>query len=109
MFSFNSRLATPTAAALHITCNALVASCRDLNNLHIEGVEYVSMGKANSDSTEHSFGKRRMMCGANYWTSVQAFMVSNRLQQKLHRINLVGFLPQHIQEDLQLSKSREKE
>ena len=103
------RLATPTAAALHITCNAMVASCRDLISLNIEGVEYVAMGKANSDPTEHSFGKRRMTCGTNYWTSVQAFMVANRLQQKLHVINLVGFLPQHIQEDLRIAKMKEKE
>jgi hypothetical protein len=87
----------------------MVASCRDLISLNIEGVEYVAMGKANSDPIEHSFGKRRLMCGTNYWTSVQAFMVANRLQQKLHLIHLVGFLPQHIQEDMQVSKSREKE
>ena len=49
------------------------------------------------------------MCGTNYWTSVHAFVVSNRLQQTLHLINLVGFLSQHIQEDLQLSKSKERE
>ena len=35
--------------------------------------------------------------------------MSNRLQQKLHLINLVGFLPKHIQEDLQLAKIKEKE
>jgi len=87
----------------------MVASCRDLISLNIEGVEYVAMGKANSDPTEHSFVKRRMTCGTNYWTSVQAFMVANRLQQKLHVINLVGFLPQHIQEDFRIAKMKEKE
>ena len=49
------------------------------------------------------------MWGTNYWTSVQAFMVSNRLSQKLYLINMVGFLPQHIKEDLQLDKNREKD
>ena len=67
------------------------------------------MGKANSDPTEHSFGKRRAMCGTNYWTSEQAFLVSNRLSQQLHLINLVGFLPQHIEKDLQIAKDLEKE
>lgn len=86
-----------------------MASSKDLIGLNINGVEYVAMGKANSDYTEHSFGLRRVMCGTNYWTSVQAFLVSNRLQQKLHLISLVGFLPQHIQEDLLQAKDKEKE
>ena len=87
----------------------MAASCRDLLSLSIECVEYVAMGKANSDRTEHSFGKRRAMCGTNYWTSVQTFVVSNRLSQQLHLINLVGFLPQHIEKDLQIAKDLEKE
>ena len=66
----NSFCSLTTASALHITCNAMVASCRDLLKLDIEGVEYVAVRKANSDPTEHSFGKRRVMCGTNYWTSV---------------------------------------
>ena len=40
------------------------------------------------------------MCGTKDCTSVQ---VSNRLSQEPHLINLVDFLPQHIQEDLQLA------
>ena len=52
---------------------------------------------------------RALMCGTNYWTSVKAFMVSNRLSQEPHQINLVGFLPQHIQEDQQLAMASEKE
>ncbi|XP_050704607.1 uncharacterized protein LOC126990095 [Eriocheir sinensis] len=67
------------------------------------------MGKANSDPTEHSFGKRRTMCGANYWTSVQNFMVSNRLAQRLHLLKLVGFFPGDVQADLDRAKAEEKE
>ncbi|XP_050707930.1 uncharacterized protein LOC126993117 [Eriocheir sinensis] len=103
------RLPTPTASALHITCNALPASCRDIILRKIPGVEYVCMGKANSDPTEHSFGKRRTMCGANYWTSVQNFMVSNRLAQRLHLLKLVGFFPGDVQADLDRAKAEEKE
>ncbi|XP_050724360.1 uncharacterized protein LOC127002437 [Eriocheir sinensis] len=66
------------------------------------------MGKANSDPTEH-FGKRRTMCGANYWTSVQNFMVSNRLAQRLHLLKLVGFFPGDVQADLDRAKAEEKE
>lgn len=73
------------------------------------GVEYVCMGKANSDPTEHSFGKCRTMCGANYWTSVQNFMVSNRLAQRLHLLKLVGFFPGDVQADLDRAKAEEKE
>ena len=36
-------------------------------------------------------------------------MVSNRISQKIHLINMVGFLPQHIEEDLQLANNREKD
>ena len=85
--------------------NAMVASCWDLLKLNIEGVEYVEMGKANSDPTEHSLCKKRVMFGTNYWTSMQAFMMSNRLSQKLHLINVVCFLPQYIKEDLQLPRT----
>ena len=35
-------------------------------------------------------------------------MVSNRLSQEHHPINLVGFLPQHIQEDLRLAMAGEE-
>ncbi|XP_057686189.1 uncharacterized protein LOC130912259 [Corythoichthys intestinalis] len=55
------RLPTPTASALHITCNTLPASCRDIILRKIPGVKYVCMGKANSDPKEHSFGRRRQM------------------------------------------------
>ena len=67
------------------------------------------MGKANSDPTEHAFGKRRIMCGANYWTSVQNFMVTNRLAQRLHLIKLVGFFAEDVQADLDRAKTEEKE
>ena len=36
-------------------------------------------------------------------------MVSNMLSHMPHLIDLVGFLPYHIQKDLQLTKAREKE
>ena len=49
------------------------------------------------------------MCGSNYWTSVQSFMVSNRLSQKLHLLNIIGPLLQYIQKDLKLAEVKEKE
>ena len=67
------------------------------------------MGKANSDSTDHSFGKRRVMCGNNYCDQCT---VVDGIQQSISEalFNQFGGLPsQHIQEDLQMMKKKEKE
>lgn len=76
--SKKTKIPTPTANALYITCNTLVVSAKELCTMQAPGVDYICLGKANSDPTEHSFGKRRNMCGSNYWTSVQSFFTSNR-------------------------------
>ena len=91
---------TPRASELHIACYTLVASCRDLLSLNIKEVEYVAMVKANLDPTKHS-------CMAQTIGPVCRHL-SNRLSQVPHLINLVGFLSQHIQEDLQLAMAKKE-
>ena len=50
--------------------------------------------------------KRR---GANYWTSGQNFMVTNRLAQRLHLMKLDGFFTRDVQADHVRAKTEEKE
>ena len=67
------KLSKDTSMALFYTCRGLAGLTRHLLKTH-EDVQYVLLGKVQSDAIEGHFGHLRRLAGSNYWASVRQFM-----------------------------------
>lgn len=69
-----AKLSKDTSMAAFYTCRGLVGLAKHLLDNYNEEVEYVLLGKVQSDSIEGHFGHLRKLAGSNYWASVRQFM-----------------------------------
>ena len=62
-----------TCMAIYHTCRGLTGLSEYLLTRHANAVEYVLLGKVQSDGIENHFGHLRKLSGGNYWLSVRQF------------------------------------
>ena len=62
-----------TCMAVYHTCRGLTGLAEYLLTKRVHGVEYVLLGKIQSDGIENHFGHLRKLSGGNYWLSVRQF------------------------------------
>ena len=73
--------------AWHLTLTRFVDFVKSLLEL---GIEYICMGKLQSDPLEGEFGAIRQMSGGCYLISVEQIISSLSLRRLYHKLGLVG-------------------
>lgn len=68
------KITKDTCMAVFYTSRGLVSLTRYLLDKHSDVLEYVLLGKIQSDRIENHFGHLRKLAGGNYWASVRQFM-----------------------------------
>lgn len=68
------KISKDTCMAVFHTSRGLVGVTQYLLDKHNSIVDYVLLGKIQSDSIESHFGHLRKLAGGNYWASVRQFM-----------------------------------
>ena len=74
LLEIGSPLTKDTCLAVYHTSKGLVALAQYLLSTCPEKLDYVLLGKIQSDSIEAHFGHLRQLSGGNYWASVRQFL-----------------------------------
>lgn len=74
--NFRNALSKPTFLALSATCHSLVNLLEYL--LNEKGMDYVLLGKFQTDLLERRFGRYRQLHGGNYYISVRQLLQSEK-------------------------------
>ena len=69
-----AKLSKDTGMAVYYTCRGLHGLTNYLLEHYPDVIQYVLLGKVQSDATEGHFGHLRKLAGSNYWASVRQFM-----------------------------------
>ncbi|KAG0719515.1 Nuclear nucleic acid-binding protein C1D [Chionoecetes opilio] len=70
----SAKISKDTCLAVYNTSRGLVGLVRYLLDNHNAILDYVLLGKVQSDRIESHFGHLRKLAGSNYWASVRQFM-----------------------------------
>ena len=73
------------------TCRGLVGLSNYLLDRHGDLIQYVLLGKIQSDKIEGHFGHLRKLAGGNYWASVRQFMEGEAVIRAKSLIQLSGY------------------
>ena len=68
------KISTDTLKALNYTCRGLIGVSNYLLDQHSDLINYVLLGKIQSDKIEGHFGHLRKLAGGNNWASARQFM-----------------------------------
>ena len=63
---------------------------------HGDMVDYVLLGKIQSDGIEGQFGHLRKLAGGNYWASVRQFTEGEAVIRAKNLVSLSGFSPREV-------------
>lgn len=98
------KLSKDTLMATYYTCRGIVAAARYLLTTYSETLEYLLLGKINSDRIERHFGHLRSLAGTNYWCSVQQMYQSETVIKSKSLVWLSGYSPGQVFRELQESQ-----
>ena len=70
----SNKISIDTLKGISYTCRSLIGLANYLLEEHGDMVDYVLLGKIQSDGIEGHFGRLRKLAGGIYWASARQFM-----------------------------------
>lgn len=86
-----NKISTDTLKATINTCRGLIGLSNYLLDKHSDKLNYVLLGKIQSDKIESRFGHLRKLAGGNYWASVRQFFEGESIIRAKGLIRLSGY------------------
>lgn len=86
-----AKMSRDTTQAAIFTCRGLVGLSKYLLNSHGDHIQYVLLGKIQSDRIEGRFGHLRKLAGGNFWASVRQFFEGEAVIRVRSLIWLSGY------------------
>lgn len=77
--SSSKKMSKDTCMAVFYTSRGLTSLAKYLLQYHEDTLNYVLLGKIQSDRIEAHFGHLRKLAGGNYWASVRQFMENEKI------------------------------
>jgi hypothetical protein len=103
-----NKISTDTLKATIYTCRGLIGLSNYLLNKHGDLIDYVLLGKIQSDKIEGHFGHLRKLAGGNYWASVRQFMEGEAVVRAKSLVWLSGYSLGEVATEMDKARQQRK-